>query len=158
MTSSSEPASIGNLKSKIRNFLALHSTLTLATVSPAGQPMAASLFFAEDADLNLYWVSGPKSRHSQNLQTNLLAAVTIQNATWSWMEIAGVQMEGEAYALRAGAEWQAAWKLYLAKFPFVREFEAEVHRSNFYQLIPRWARWIDNAQGFGHKEEAKFNR
>ena len=150
------PDPIGNLKSKIRNFLALHSTLTLATVSPAGQPMAASLFFVEDAHLKLYWVSGPKSRHSQNLQANLQAAITIQNATWSWMEIAGVQMEGETYVLQAGAEWQAVWELYLAKFPFVHEFEAEVHRSNFYEFIPRWARWIDNAQGFGHKEEMKF--
>jgi len=22
-----------------------------------------------------------------------------------------------------------------------------------YKLVPRWIRWIDNTQGFGHKEE-----
>jgi uncharacterized protein YhbP (UPF0306 family) len=137
----------------IRNFLAQHSTLTLATVSAEGHPMAASLFFAEDDDLNLYWVSGVGSRHSLNLSANPSAAVTVHRATWSWREIAGVQMEGEVAALRAGAETAAAWDRYRAKFPFVGEFEAEVARSTFYCFQPRWARWLDNAQGFGHKEE-----
>jgi uncharacterized protein YhbP (UPF0306 family) len=24
---------------------------------------------------------------------------------------------------------------------------------DLYKIAPRWMRWIDNAQGFGHKEE-----
>ena len=140
----------------IRNFLAAHSTLTLATVSAEGLPMAASLFFAEDAGLNLYWVSGVASRHSVNVYRHPQAAVTIHNTTWTWTEIAGVQMEGEAVALPLHTEAEAAWGIYLAKFPFVSEFEAEVRRSNFYKFTPRWARLIDNARGFGHKEEITF--
>lgn len=148
---------IQNQKSAIQNFLAAHSTLTLATVSAEGQPMAASLFFVSDAALNLYWASGAKSRHSFNVNHRPRVAVTVHNAAWSWTEIAGVQMEGEAAALSAGPDWQAAWELYLAKFPFVKQdFEAEISRSNFYRFTPRWARWIDNARGFGHKEEITF--
>jgi len=137
----------------IHAFLAAHSTLTLATVSAGGQPVATDLFFAGDAGLNLYWLSSPTSRHSLNLGRNPKAAVTIHNETWTWTAIAGVQMEGEVVMLPSGTERAAAWELYQARFPFVAEFEAEVTRSALYKFIPRWARLIDNAQGFGHKLE-----
>lgn len=143
--------------SAIRHFLAAHSTLTLATMSGDGWPLAASLFFAASADLKVYWVSGAKSRHSLALSAHPRVAVTVHNAVWSWTEIAGVQMEGEARVLSAGSEWQAAWELYLAKFPFVKpEFEAEISRSNFYCFTPDWVRLIDNARGFGYKEEFRL--
>jgi uncharacterized protein YhbP (UPF0306 family) len=144
---------MSDLKAAIYKFLAAHSTLTLATVSAEGQPMAASLFYAQDDELRLYWLSDPKSRHSLNLNHTVQAAVTVHNETWVWPEIAGVQMEGEVKVVQPGADWQAVWELYLAKFPFVGEFQAEVSRSDFYRLLPRWARLIDNRKGFGYKEE-----
>ena len=52
--------------------------------------------------------------------------------------------------------WQAAWERYAAKFPFAVDFQAELARSNLYALTPRWARLVDNAQGFGHKDELEF--
>ena len=137
----------------IANFLAAHSTLTLATVDSEGRPMAASLFYVSDGVLNVYWVSGPQSRHSRNLATNPRAAVTVHGSYWSWTQIAGVQLEGTVAVVPAGAAWQEVWDRYLAKFPFVSEFQAEVSRSNFYHLSPEWARLTDNGQGFGHKDE-----
>jgi len=154
-TTSGQPPTAGT-QSEILSFLATQSTLTLATVNDQGQPLAASLFFVAAADLNLYWLSSPTSRHSLNLETNPGAAVTIYKPTWTWAEIAGVQMEGEARALAAGVEWAAAGKIYRAKFPFVREFEAEITRSTFYIFTPRWVRLVDNAPGFGHKQEMAF--
>jgi uncharacterized protein YhbP (UPF0306 family) len=136
-------------------FLARHSTLTLATVGLAGEPMAASLFYASDDALRLYWTSGTSSRHSRNLARQARVAVTVHGETWSWTDIAGVQMEGDAAIIPAGPAWTAAWERYRAKFPFVDEFQAEVSRSNFYVLTPRWVRLIDNSQGFGHKVELK---
>jgi len=162
MTDSQRPiashpqSNVDNLRLEIRDFLATQSTLTLATVNNKGQPLAANLFFVEDADLNLYWLSNPASRHSLNLETQPEAAVTISKTTWTWTEIAGVQMEGEAWALAAGAELDATGKIYRAKFPFVRGFEAEITRSTFYIFKPRWVRRVDNAKGFGHKEECFF--
>ncbi|MCC6188855.1 MAG: pyridoxamine 5'-phosphate oxidase family protein [Anaerolineales bacterium] len=142
-------------RAAVAAFLACHSTLTLATLSPAGELMAASLFYASDDELRLYWTSGASSRHSRNLAHKARVAVTIHGETWRWNDIAGVQMEGETAILPAGPAWQAAWALYRAKFPFVDEFQAEVSRSNFYVLTPRWARLIDNSQGFGHKVELR---
>jgi uncharacterized protein YhbP (UPF0306 family) len=144
-------------RAALRAFLDRHSTLTLATRGPDGQPMAASLFFAAGDDLRLYWVSGGHSRHSRNLEDCPQAAVTVHNLTWTWTEIAGVQMEGEVAIVPAGGEWQAAWERYRAKFPFVDEFQAEISRSNFYVFTPRWARLIDNGHGFGHKVETTFS-
>jgi uncharacterized protein YhbP (UPF0306 family) len=83
-------------------------------------------------------------------------ALTVHNATWTWTEIAGVQMEGDVAIVAAGPAWQAAWDRYLQKFQFVEEFQAEVSRSNFYVFTPVWARLIDNKLGFGHKEELAF--
>jgi uncharacterized protein YhbP (UPF0306 family) len=62
-------------------------------------------------------------------------------------------MEGEAAIIPAGQAWSDVWERYRAKFPFVDDFQAEVSRSNFYVLTPRWVRLIDNSQGFGHKVE-----
>jgi uncharacterized protein YhbP (UPF0306 family) len=137
----------------IAAFLERHSTLTLATLGPSGDPMAASLFYASDEALRLYWTSGANSRHSRNLARHARAAVTIHGETWRWTEIAGVQLEGEAAIVPAGPAWSETWERFRSKFPFVDEFQAEVSRSNFYVLTPRWVRLIDNRQGFGHKVE-----
>ena len=142
-----------DFRSAVGAFLAGRSTLTLATVDAQGRPLAANLFFASDADLNLYWVSGASSRHSLNLRRSAWAAVTVHNDTWTWAEIAGVQMEGQAVPLPRRLEAEAAWVMYLAKFPFAQEFQAEIARSTFYRFKPEWIRLIDNARGFGHKEE-----
>ena len=140
-------------RAAITTFVAAHSTLTLATLSADGRPQAASLFFASDANLRLYWVSGGSSRHCHNLARHSHVAVTIQNETWSWTEIAGVQMEGQATVVPAGPEWQTAWTLYQHKFLLVTDFQAEISRSNFYVFTADWMRLIDNSRGFGHKEE-----
>jgi uncharacterized protein YhbP (UPF0306 family) len=137
----------------IASFLAAHSTLTLATAGADGQPMAASLFFASDNDLRLFWTSSAGSRHSQNLARQPRAAASVHNETWSWTEIAGVQLEGTAAVVLPGPARDAAQALYLAKFPFAAQFQRELERSDFYVLTPGWVRWIDNAQGFGHREE-----
>ena len=140
---------------KIREFLAAHSTLTLATVNVHGQPEAAPLFFAADDD-TLIWVSGSKSRHSRNIAATGKAAVTVHNDVWNWTEIAGLQMEGEVNLIPLGPAREHAWEAYKAKFPFVVEFEDEVLRSEFYRFVPKWIRLIDNSVRFGYKEEIEL--
>jgi uncharacterized protein len=152
MSGSSQPGT----HDLIDEFLRARSTLTLATRGGDGRPMAASLFFASDKALHVYWVSGPNSRHSRNLAYDGRAAITVHRETWSWQTITGVQMEGSVSVLPPGKARAHAWKLYAAKFPFVPEFEAEIARSNFYEFTPAWARLIDNGRAFGHKEEIQF--
>ena len=140
-------------RARIATFLAAHSTLSLATLAPGGSPMAASLFFAADDELSLYWLSSGASRHSQNIVEQPAVDITVHNETRSWADIAGVQLQGQAATVPAGGPWQAAWTLYLAKFPFVAKMQAEVAKSNFYVFTANWMRLIDNRLGFGHKDE-----
>lgn len=144
------------LPDNVRAFLAAHSTLALSTVNADGLPQSAPLFFAVDDNGSLLFVSSPKSRHSLNITANGHAAVTIYNETWTWQEIAGVQMEGHVHHLPAGPGREHAWEVYKARFPFVAEFEDEVSRSEFYRFVPRWIRLIDNKVRFGFKEETEL--
>jgi uncharacterized protein YhbP (UPF0306 family) len=140
------------LFARLAVFLAGQSTLTLATVAEDGRPLAAALFFVADEALNLYFVSGANSRHAQAIARDRRVAATVYASTWDWPSIAGLQLEGEARAL-SGAEREAALALYAGKFPFVAGMAARLAESTCYRITPRWLRWIDNRQGFGHREE-----
>jgi uncharacterized protein YhbP (UPF0306 family) len=116
-------------------------------------PLAASVFYASDEALNLYWVSGEKSRHSQNLERVSHVAVSIHHETWDWRDIHGVQIEGVARRLIDPDETDRAWALFRDKFPFTSEFTDQIARSAFYVLTPKWIRLVDNSKYFGHREE-----
>jgi hypothetical protein len=134
-------------------FLKTHSTLVLATLDQKTQPQAASLFYVSDAALNLYWLSDEKSAHSQNIERASRVAVAIHNETWNWRDIQGLQINGQARRLVVPDEIDRAWTLYRDKFPFASEFAERVAGSSFYICAPQWMRWINNSQGFGHREE-----
>jgi uncharacterized protein YhbP (UPF0306 family) len=138
---------------EVSNFLKKHTTLTLATVDREAWPQAASLFYASDDALNLFWVSGDKSRHSQNLERVSRVAIAIHNETWDWRDIQGVQIDGQARRLIDPDETDRAWALFRDKFPFTAEFVDQIARSAFYLYAPSWIRLIDNSKEFGQREE-----
>ena len=140
-------------RAEVAAFLKKHTTLTIATVDREAWPQAASVFYASDDALQLYWVSGEKSRHSQNLERVSRIAVTIHNETWDWRDIHGVQIEGQARRVIDPDETDRAWALFRDKFPFTAEFTDQIARSSFYVLKPQWLRLIDNSKYFGHREE-----
>ena len=140
-------------RAEISAFLKKHTTLTLATVDREAWPQAASVFYASDEALNLYWVSGEKSRHSLNLERVSRVAITIHNATWDWRDIQGMQIDGQARRLIDPDETDRAWALFRDKFPFTAEFVDQIARSEFFVAVPKWIRLIDNSKAFGHREE-----
>lgn len=145
-------------RQRIREFLAAHTTLTLATLAETGQPQAAPLFFAETETLDLIFISEQKVRHGQNIARDQRVAATVYADGQSWQSIQGLQLEGRCEALSPNAA-QAARDIYLAKYPFIAEnkFLAEMlDRVTFYKISPAWVRLIDNTQGFGHKEEIQL--
>jgi len=144
-----------DLRSTIQQFMAAHTTLSLATVDAAGLPHAASLFFAEEENLSLIFVSEPTVLHSRNVASQPRVSATIAADGQLWQGIRGVQLEGGC-ALLSEAEAQAAWEVYGAKFPFVKQDETLARRlreSGFYRIRPAWIRLVDNTRGFGFKEE-----
>jgi uncharacterized protein len=137
-------------------FLRRHTTLTIATVDREAWPQAADMFYVSDDALNLYFVSGEKSRHSMNLARIHRVAVTIHVETWDWRDIQGLQIEGEARAIGDPDERDRAWSLFRGKFPFTNEFVDQIVRSSFYVVVPKWIRLIDNTREYGHREEFGF--
>jgi uncharacterized protein YhbP (UPF0306 family) len=147
----------------IRQMLDDHSTLTLATCHD-GKPWAASLFFASDARLNLYFVSDYRTRHARDLAECDEAIVTVNPDCSRWSEVQGLQVSGRVTVV-TGASRVKGIAIYLAKFADVKAvFEAPASKdeetiaqrlkaANLYRLKPRWIRLIDNSKWFGYKQE-----
>lgn len=131
------------------------STLSLATVGIDGKPHSAPVYFAAGKNLRLYFFSDLQSQHSQDIQRNPKAALSIYPECWGWEEIRGVQMRGVVHRLERGGEWDLAWDEYQAKFPFVAGLEEIVAQNSFYKFVPAWIRLVDNREGFGYKREWK---
>ena len=112
------------------------SSLSLATflATPDGQGChAASVFYAEDAQLNLYFLSAGSSLHAAHIALNPDVAVTINQQHADWTEIKGVQMHGDCRQLQE-PERSTAIDLYLGKFTEVARF-VEDPRTSSEQLI-----------------------
>jgi len=149
---------------RLLTFLADHDTMTVATVDREGQPQAAAVFYAADERVQLYFLSSPNSRHSQNLQRNSRVAATVHGDGQPWQEIQGLQIEGTAERVASVQELARAARVYARRFPFLKDIltgtgdgppilRGPVASSRFYVLRPAWIRLIDNSQGFGYREE-----
>ena len=131
------------------------STLTLATIGLDGQPHATPVYFVGmgESGLHFYFFSDPASQHARDLERCPQAGVAIYPECSAWQDIRGLQMHGTVRSVSAGAEWEYAWMVYQAKFPFVSAFREVVAGNTLYTFEPRWLRLLDNRHGFGYKEE-----
>jgi hypothetical protein len=136
-------------------YLESHSVATLATCGPDG-PWAAAVFYASEG-FRLYFLSLPSTRHGRNLAADSRAAATVQEDYRDWPEIKGVQMEGPTTVLD-GFERHRATGLYFRKFPLVADpaepkIAAALSRVAWYCLVPDRVYFVDNAAGFGHRDQ-----
>ncbi len=150
----------GELKQQILDYLQTHNTMTLAT-SAGDAPWAATVFYASDG-LNLYFFSVPESRHCQNLAANPRVAATIQEDYKDWREIKGIQLEGAVALVDSVVEKAKAMAVYARKYPAVMKlftnpgsgvFYKAFLKVKFYRVTPEKVFYIDNAQGFGKRQE-----
>ena len=148
------------LKQQVLDYLASHNTMTLATCE-GDAPWAATVFYASD-DLKLYFFSSPESRHCQNLAANSRVAVTIQEDYKDWRLIKGIQIEGQVVLVDSVIEKAKAIAVYARKYPAVIKLFTDptsgvYHKAflkvKFYCVIPERLFYIDNAQGFGKRQE-----
>lgn len=151
---------------RIRELLAVHSTITLATAAD-GRSWAAAVFYASDADLNLYFVSDLKTRHGRELHHDARVTGAINHDVSTWSEVIGLQIEGRALVLE-GEERLKALATYLEKFPDVQRLfdrprdenekviAGRLQKAPFWRLTPSWIRLIDSTKGFGWKWETNL--
>ena len=159
-------ASNESTKEAVRGLLGCCNTLSLATCDD-NIPWAASVFFVADQSLALYFISAKSSRHSLNADSNPRVAATVNGEHSDWLEISGLQLEG-ALSLAPASQRERILGLYLSKFPQVAQLREQPRNeqekliaerllsSDFYQLIPRTIRLIDNSRGFGFKQELRL--
>jgi uncharacterized protein YhbP (UPF0306 family) len=151
---------------RVRELLTGHSTITLATVHE-GHSWAAAVFYASDADLNLYFVSDLKTRHGRDLHHDAKVTGAVNHDVSTWGEVIGLQIEGRAFVLEGEARLKAL-DVYLEKFPDVRRLfdkprdanekviAERLQRAPFWRLTPSWIRLIDSTKGFGWKWETRL--
>ena len=139
------------------DYLDRHHVMTLATVGTDG-PWAAAVFYVGVGD-SLFFLSSPSSRHCRNLALDPRCAATIQEDYSDWAKIKGVQLEGRATELR-GEEEDRARQRYGLKFPLVGRLAGApaaialaLAKVRWYRLQAERMHFIDNSQGFGHREQ-----
>lgn len=77
----------------IRQYLPKGRMMQIATVS-GDQPWICTVYFVEDDDLNLYWLSLPTRRHSQEIAAHSKVAVAVPIKFDK--PVTGIQAEGFA--------------------------------------------------------------
>lgn len=155
----------------IRRALTAHTTLTLAYADDDG-PQACAVLYAVTDDVTddavtddagtdrvprLLFVTAATTRHGRALSRtpDTPVAFTAQRDAQEWTALTGIQGRGTCRRL-TGAERAAAWRTYAARFPYVEasdKLRGAMERTDLWALRPDWLRLIDNARGFGHKEE-----
>ena len=150
----------------IRRMLEAHNTITLATCGDE-KPWAASLFFASDKQLNLYFVSDHRTRHARDIESHPEASATVNADCGLWTEVKGLQIAGSVTVLSGIARLNAL-RCFLAKFADVRAlFETPKDKDEetiaqrlkaayMYRLRPSRIRLIDNSKWFGYKVEVEL--
>lgn len=145
------------LNIRVQQYLKSHNVATLATCA-GGFPWAAAIFYVTDR-YSIYFLSSPQSRHCLDLAQNPQVAVTIQEDYSNWLDIKGVQIEGQAREI-SGEEEQQARRLYGEKFPIVgllAQAPAAIVKAlstvRWYMIVPQRLYFIDNSRGLGTRDE-----
>ena len=150
------------LEQTIRRYMATHNTISLA-VAAGDVPHAASVFYV-NIGFNLYFLSSPSSRHGEILAQNPRVSGTINEDYADWLQIKGIQLEGRIEYVGGIMKNARIVGAYIKKFPNVADFlnstdtlgpavARKVSGVKFYRITPSRIFFIDNAQGFGHRDE-----
>ena len=147
----------GALSERVQQYLRQHHVMTLASHGDEGV-WAAAVFYANDG-FAFYFLSSPSSRHCRNLTRDSRVSAAVHEDYSDWRKIKGVQLEGIASVLAGEGEIHAR-RVYGEKFPVVGMLEQApaaivkaLAKVRWYKLIPQRLYFIDNAEGFGHRDE-----
>jgi hypothetical protein len=150
-----------DLRDRVLAYLDSHTTLNLATAGPTGVWAAAVLYVHQGLDL--YFTSVASTRHGLNLGATGRAAGTIGDECRSWLEMKGLQLEGDVMPLGPGPERLAVVTAYLRRFPFAAglwdgetsasKIAADPGIHGFYRLTPDRLLFTDNEHHPAGREE-----
>jgi uncharacterized protein YhbP (UPF0306 family) len=108
-----------DLKMFIQDYLNKAQIMQIATVHDH-QPWVATVYFATDVDMNLYWMSRKDRRHSKEIGDNPKVAGTIVLPHNYGDKVRGLQFEGTALELSDG-DAQAGINIYSSRYWVVED-------------------------------------
>lgn len=129
-------------KTEVLQFLKAHPECVLATVSPDGEPEAATVLFAVDDDFTFYFGTSDKYRKYHNLQRNKQAAVVVGV---QMKEPKSAQVEGMMEPIEGEAEIAKVKVFFAEANPAMKPFLA--WPLKFFCLKPVWLRFLDETKG-----------
>jgi uncharacterized protein YhbP (UPF0306 family) len=132
---------------RVLEFLADHTTLTVATASPTGVPRATDLRYVSDG-LVLYVWTRSQSWTAKQIDQNPLVSFTISEETKA------LQGNGEARVVISGDEIARAVELFSAKFPTA--LGASTMNLSFFRITPTNIKLVDESYGGGRGETQLF--
>lgn len=102
-----------DLRKLITDYLAEARLMQVSTAKD-NQPWTCSVYYALDNDLNLYWISLPDTRHSQEIETNEKVSGTIVLPHIPGQKPRGLQFQGIGKRT-TGEEMQKAMDAYATR-------------------------------------------
>lgn len=102
-------------------------------------PWCATVYFAHDNAHNLYWISMPDARHSQEIGKNSRVAGTIVAPQEQGRPPRGLQFEGSAREITDPQELLQLVESYIERYSragLAEEIMAGINPNRFYQIKP----------------------
>ncbi|MBI3443059.1 pyridoxamine 5'-phosphate oxidase family protein [Candidatus Woesebacteria bacterium] len=103
------------LRKLIEDYLKEVKMLQVATAKD-NQPWACTVYFAFDEKLNLYWISKPSRRHSEEIRNNDKVAGVIVLSHAPGDKVRGIQFQGVAKELTNKNEAKPGMKYYAKRY------------------------------------------
>ncbi len=103
----------------IRDYLPQGRMMQVATVAE-GQPWICTVYYVEDDELNLYWLSLPTRRHSQEIAQHDRVAIAVPIKFDK--PVVGIQAEGRARAITDKAVIASVMKRYVERYNSGKQF------------------------------------
>jgi uncharacterized protein YhbP (UPF0306 family) len=139
------------VRKRILHQLQENTLCTLATVRKNSQAHISPVYFCYSEDLELYFLSDPRSHHCQNLLTNASMAVTIFDSSQKWGRAdSGMQLFGTCRETQ-GEYTRQAELLYAKRFQGFAKWktahsEEVSFRYRFYRFVPRALKILDESE------------
>lgn len=142
------------LKSKIREYLANHYYLNLATISSEGRPMAHTMAYVSECEI-VYLATNKNTRKVQNIMQNPKVAFTVDEDDPDWFSMQALQVEGRASIVADEKELREVGEIMAAKFPVIADLPPDPD-TIMIKIEPEIVYYLDYSIEFGHRDSVSF--
>ena len=143
------------LRNLILDYLAINKRMSLSTCKD-GLPWAATVMYAYDEDLNIYFLSKVETRKVQNLLSNSRVAVTINEVTGGIGKVKGIQLEGKCRMV-GRLEAARVYALFLKKYFWLKDYIPSAEQmfsraisDRLFKITPKKIYYLDDER-FGRE-------